>query len=195
MPPTQSGKSFRSLLGVPDSKPTPSDSVLMIIDAQNEYDHGLLAIHEVEKSRAVIKRVLDKWREGNGDVVHILHQTPEGAPLFTPGTELAEEFEELGGGGGEEVIHKPKPCAFSDTKLDAHLRRLGKSKIVLVGYMAHVCISATSRIGAELGYDVSVVSDAIGDRDIPGAKATQLVETVLAELGDVSATIVRSSDL
>lgn len=41
---------------------------------------------------------------------------------------------------------------------------------------AHVCISATSRIGAELGYDVSVVSDAIGDRDIPGAKAGQLVD-------------------
>ncbi|KAL8911552.1 MAG: hypothetical protein Q9172_007651, partial [Xanthocarpia lactea] len=41
---------------------------------------------------------------------------------------------------------------------------------------AHVCISATSRIGAELGYEVSVVSDAIGDRDIPGVKAQQLVD-------------------
>ena len=33
------------------------------------------------------------------------HVTPEGAPLFTPGTELAEEFEELrrGMGEGEKV--------------------------------------------------------------------------------------------
>ena len=41
---------------------------------------------------------------------------------------------------------------------------------------AHVCISNTSRAGAELGYDVSIVADGIGDRDIPGAKAKVLVE-------------------
>ena len=103
MPQQQSGKSFRSLLGLPDSKPTPNDAVLVIVDAQNEYDHGLLAIHEVEKSRKVIGNVLEKWRGGGGDVVHILHQVPEGAPLFTPGTELAQEFEELRPKDGEEV--------------------------------------------------------------------------------------------
>lgn len=42
--------------------------------------------------------------------------------------------------------------------------------------MAHVCISGTSRAGAELGYDVSVIRDGIGDRDIPGASAKQLVD-------------------
>ncbi|KAI4261032.1 MAG: hypothetical protein L6R42_003759, partial [Xanthoria sp. 1 TBL-2021] len=166
-------------------------------------------IHEVQKSRDAIGKVLEKWRNGGGEIVHILHKVPDGAPLFTPGTELAEEFEELKSKDGEEVINKPHPCAFTDTTLDAHLKKSGKSKIVLVGYMAHVCVSATSRIGAELGYDVSVVSDAIGDRDIPGAKAGQLVDvstlvfyfvlflerTVLAELGDVSATIVKSADL
>lgn len=103
MPPQQSGHSFRSLLGLPDSKPTPQNSVLIIVDAQNEYDHGLLTIYEVDKSRKVIKDVLDKWRGGGGDVVHILHQTPEGAPLFTPGTELEGEFEELKPREGEEV--------------------------------------------------------------------------------------------
>ena len=41
---------------------------------------------------------------------------------------------------------------------------------------AHVCISGTSRAGAELGYDVSIISDGIGDRDIPGASAKQLVD-------------------
>ncbi len=44
---------------------------------------------------------------------------------------------------------------------------------------AHVCVSGTSRAGAELGYDVSVLSDAIGDRDIPGASAKQLVDVGL----------------
>lgn len=101
----QSGKSFRSLLGLPDSNPTPPSSVLIIVDAQNEYDHGLLAIHEVQKSRNAIGEVLEKWRNGGGEVVHILHKVPEGAPLFTPGTELAEEFKELKPREGEKVCY------------------------------------------------------------------------------------------
>jgi hypothetical protein len=36
---------------------------------------------------------LEKYRKANGKIVHVLHQTPEGAPIFTPGTELAKEFE------------------------------------------------------------------------------------------------------
>ncbi|KAL8665812.1 MAG: hypothetical protein Q9202_001934 [Teloschistes flavicans] len=183
-PQQQSGLSFRSLLNIPPSHPTPADTALVIIDAQNEYAHGKLAIFEVEKSRRVIGEVVGKWRAargegergGGGVVVHVCHETPEGAPVFTPGTELAEEFEEVKAGSGEEVIHKPKPCAFSDTTLDAYLKNRGINKILLVGYMAHVCISATSRMGAEMGYEVSVVSDGIGDRDIPGARAGVLVQ-------------------
>jgi nicotinamidase-related amidase len=41
---------------------------------------------------------------------------------------------------------------------------------------AHNCVSSTSRFGAEMGYEVSVVKDAIGDRDVPGATAKQLVD-------------------
>ena len=100
---TQSGKSFRSFLGIEPSKPTPSDSVYVIIDAQNEYDHGLLAISNVKESRANISEVLQKYRDAGGDVVHVKHSTPDGAPLFTPGTELAEEFEELKPREGEKV--------------------------------------------------------------------------------------------
>ena len=71
---------------------------------------------------------------------------------------------------------KQHPSSFTGTDLGEHLDKLGKKKIVLAGYMAHVCISGTSRAGAELGYDVSVLSDGIGDRDIPGASAKQLVD-------------------
>ncbi|KAL9024175.1 MAG: hypothetical protein Q9196_006708, partial [Gyalolechia fulgens] len=69
----------------------------------NEYDHGALAVHEVQKSRAVIADVLKKYRDAGGDVVHVVQQTPPGAPLFTPGTELAEEFKELAPEGEEAV--------------------------------------------------------------------------------------------
>lgn len=103
MAPPQPGKSFRSLIGIPPSNPTPQNSVLIIVDAQNEYDHGALATHNVKKSRAVIAQVLQKYRDAGGDVVHVVQRMPEGAPLFTPGTELAEEFGELKPKDGEEV--------------------------------------------------------------------------------------------
>ena len=76
----------------------------MIVDAQNEYDHGLLAVSDVKASRAVIGDVLKKYRDVNGDVVHVRHATPDGAPLFTPGTELAEEFGELSKGSEHEKV-------------------------------------------------------------------------------------------
>lgn len=104
---SQSGLSFRTLLSLPPSHPTPADTALLIIDAQNEYAHGKLAIFEVEKSRRVIAEVVGKWRGEKGMVVHVCHETPEGAPVFTPGTELAGEFEEVMAVEGEEVFSIP----------------------------------------------------------------------------------------
>jgi nicotinamidase-related amidase len=87
--------SFRSLLGIHPSTASPSDSALLIIDAQNEYSKGALAVTNAEPSGKVIASLLEKYRAANGKIIHILHKTPDGAPIFTPGTELAEEFEEL----------------------------------------------------------------------------------------------------
>ena len=65
--------SFRQILGVPPSVPTIRDSVLVIIDAQNEYKVGKLRCEEVEVSAKVIQRLLGRYRSGGGDVVHIVH--------------------------------------------------------------------------------------------------------------------------
>lgn len=61
--------------------------------------------------------------------------------------------------------------------------------------MAHVCVSTTARQAAEKGYDVVVAEDAVGDRDIPGVKAEDLVRTSLAELADAFGTVVKSADI
>ena len=41
---------------------------------------------------------------------------------------------------------------------------------------AHVCVSTTARQASELGYDVVLVADAIGDRDIPGIGGEELTK-------------------
>lgn len=124
-----------------------------------------------------------------------MHQVPAGAPVFTPDTELAKEFEELTPTENEKVIVKNHPGSFTGTDLEAFIKGTGKSKVVLTGYMAHVCVSTTARQAAERGYEVILVEDAIGDRDIPGVEAGALVKTVLAELADAFGTVVQSSEI
>ena len=155
----------------------------------------------MNQTRSVIAELLAKYRSGpheGKNIVHVVHQTPPGAPVFTPDTQLAKEFAELSPRDGEKVIAKQKPSSFADTELDNYLGTLGDAgkKVVLTGYMAHVCVSTTARAAAELGYDVVLASDAIGDRDIPGGiGGNELTEVVLKELGDAFGTVVKAQEV
>ncbi|RHZ57990.1 putative isochorismatase family hydrolase [Aspergillus thermomutatus] len=194
-----SAQSFRQIIGVPPSTASVKDSTLIIIDAQNEYATGKLKTENVSQTRQAIANLLAKYRTGGDgkNIVHVVHQTPQGAPVFTPGTALAEEFEELTPRAGEKVVTKHFPSSFAQTDLDEYLKGLGDvgKKIVLVGYMAHVCVSTTARAGSERGYDVIIAGDAVGDRDIPVTKAETLVSVVLSELADAFATVIPSTEI
>lgn len=39
----------------------------------------------------------------------------------------------------------------------------GIHQLIVIGLIAHTCVEATVRYGVELGYDVTVVKDAIAD--------------------------------
>ncbi|KAF2799608.1 Isochorismatase hydrolase [Melanomma pulvis-pyrius CBS 109.77] len=188
-------KSFRQLLGVPPSTASTSDSALIIIDAQNEYASGILTVTNAEASGAVIASLLEKYRAANGKIVHVLHKTPDGTPVFTPGTALAEPFKALTPKEGEEVIWKLFPSSFAETNLQELLKGWGINKVVLVGYMAHVCVSTTARDGEQRGFDILVVEDGVGDRDIPGATGEEVTSMVLKELADCFGTIIKSADV
>jgi nicotinamidase-related amidase len=197
--PKMSAKSFREILGAPPSSASTKDSTLIIIDAQNEYVNGALKTENITGTRKSIARLLEKFRQsGNGkNIVHVVHQVPEGAPVFTPNTELAQEFEEITPKGNEKVVTKKHPSSFAQTDLHEYLQGLGDvgKKVVLVGYMAHVCVSTTARAAAELGYDPVIVKEAVGDRDIPGVKAETLVSVVLNELADAFGTVISENDI
>jgi len=190
-------KSFRQLTGQSPSNASLEDSVLVIIDAQNEYATGALAVSNLATSRPAIAGLLRRYRAASSPSIHVVHKTPAGAPVFTPGTELAKEFDELQPqpSGAEVVIEKQFPGAFTKTTLQAEIDKTGRRKVVFTGYMAHVCVSTTAREAYQLGYDVFVVADGIGDRDIPGATGEEVRKMVLLELADVFATVVNSSDI
>lgn len=126
---------MRQMLGAPASTASPKDSTLVIIDAQNEYAEGKLKVVNAPQSRKAISSLLSKYREAGGKVVHVTHSVPEGAPIFTPSTKLAEEFEELTPKSGEKVITKQHPSSFADTPLHEYLKDESSKKVVLTGYM------------------------------------------------------------
>ncbi|RYP68978.1 hypothetical protein DL770_008328 [Monosporascus sp. CRB-9-2] len=191
----QTAKSFRQILGVPPSTASTSDSVLVIIDAQNEYASGLLKTENVESTRAANVALLEKYRAAGAPIVHVVHKTPEGAGIFTPGTPLAEEFDELQPRAGESVVSKHAPGSFTGTQLQEILEKTARKKVVFTGYMAHVCISTTARQAAEKGWDVIIAKDAVGDRHIPGVDASELVRVALSEIADAFGTVVESKDI
>jgi nicotinamidase-related amidase len=192
-----SPQSFRQIVGVPASIASPKDSALIIIDAQGEYADGKLKVANIESTREAILSLINTYRSAGAgsNIVHITHQVPDGAPVFTPGTSLAEELKELRPQGDEKAISKQHPGSFTGTDLESTLKSKNLKKVVLTGYMAHVCVSTTARQAAELGYEVVLPRDAIGDRDIPGASATEVVAMSLAELADAFATVVSSDEI
>jgi len=117
--------------------------------------------------------------------------------VFTPGTALAEEFDEVRARAGEKVIQKELVSSFGGTDLHEYLAGLGDKgkKLVLTGYMAHVCVSTTARAGADLGYGIVLAGDAIGDRDIPGLSGEEVTSAVLKELADAFGTVVESDQV
>ncbi|RYO74546.1 hypothetical protein DL764_010805 [Monosporascus ibericus] len=139
----QTAKSFRQILGVPPSTVSTSDSVLVIIDAQNEYASGLLKTENVESTRAANAALLEKYRAAGAPIVHVVHKTPEGAPIFTAGTPLAEEFDELQPRAGESVVSKHAPGSFTGTQLQGILEKTARKKVVFTGYMVSYLMRPT----------------------------------------------------
>jgi len=76
----------------------------------------------------------------------------------TWGGEIRAGFEPHAG----DVVAAEHWCSsgFANTDLDLQLKKHGIHKLIVMGLIAHTCVEATVRYGAELGYEVTVVKDA-----------------------------------
>ncbi len=79
----------------------------------------------------------------------------------TWGGEIRSEFTPQTG----EIVVQEHWCSsgFANTDLDLQLKQRGIHKLIVIGLIAHTCVEATVRFAAELGYDVTLVKDAIAD--------------------------------
>ena len=174
---------------------------LVIVDIQNDYfPGGANPLHEPEAAAAAAHAVLERFRAGGEDVIHIQHvwDAPD-APFMRPGTRGVEIHEQVAPLAGETVISKDAPNAFLRTSLEDELRARGTDELVVCGMMTSMCVDATVRAGADLGFAVTLVHDAcaapalsFGDREV-GAESVQAA--FLGALASAYASVVDSASL
>jgi nicotinamidase-related amidase len=180
-------KTLLEMAGADLTPPKLADAVLIIIDAQNEYVDGKLPLPGVKPALANIARLLEKARADGGRIIHVQHRGRAGGG-FDPATRAFAIADEAAPRLGEAIIEKPLPNAFAGTTLNDTLTSLGVKRLVLAGFMTHMCVSSTARAALDLGYQTTVAADACATRDLPfGAGdilAADLHRAELAALAD-----------
>jgi nicotinamidase-related amidase len=180
-------KTLLEMAGADLTPPKLSDAVLIVIDAQNEYVDGKLPLPGVKPALRNIARLLEKAREDGGRIIHVQHRGRAGG-AFDPATRAFAIADEAAPKAGETVVEKPLPNAFAGTTLNETLASMGTKRLVLAGFMTHMCVSSTARAALDLGYQTTVAADACATRDLPSGAvdipAADLHRAELAALAD-----------
>lgn len=142
--------------------------VVVVVDLQNDYfPGGKVPLWNIEAARDKAVRVVASAREEGTPVIHVRHEFPDaGAPFFVAGTQGADIHETILPDAGEDVIVKNHANSFRETQLREVLDAHAAQEVVIVGAMSHMCIDATARAAADLGYEVVVLHDAVTTLDL-----------------------------
>jgi nicotinamidase-related amidase len=187
----------KTLLELGGGAPAPAslkDATLVVIDAQNEYVRGPLALPGVAPALSAIESLLAEARAAGTPIVHLVHRDVEG--VFVEGTEGAEIAPQAAPSGGEKVFEKTLPNGFTNCEFGPALKALGRDKLILTGFMTHMCVDSTARAAVDLGYGVTIVENAVATRPLPGVlgrparSAQEVHDGALAGLADLFAIVV-----
>jgi nicotinamidase-related amidase len=185
---------LRNLESMPSSPAPLADSALILIDCQNTYTYGVMELDGVQAALDETAVLLDRARTAGVPVIHIQHNGGPGSP-YDITAEIGAIVDSVAPRDGEPVVIKQFPNSFVQTDLDAQLKALGATNLVLAGFMTHMCINSTARGGFNLGYAPTVVANATATRPLPGVggetvPAAALQAASLAALSDLFAVVV-----
>jgi nicotinamidase-related amidase len=177
------------------------DTALLVIDIQNDYfPGGAMELEGADAAGAKAAAAVAKFRKDGKPVIHVRHLSVRpGSTFFLPGTKGAEIHEAVKPLGGETVIEKNFPNSFRGTKLEQTLKDSGVKNLVVAGMMTHMCVDASVRHAADLGYKITLLADACATRaqSYGGEKvpARQVHAAFLAALNGFYAKVVDTHEL
>ena len=175
---------------------------LILIDIQNGFDNieywgGQRNNLNAEENAS---ELLKLWRENNLPVFHIKHCSSNPASLLNE-TNAGNEFKDIVKPINDElVIKKNVNSAFIGTDLEEQLQSAKITKLVIVGLTTDHCVSTTTRMAGNLGFETFVASDAtatFNKKDLEGQNfsAELIHETALASLNNEFAAVVTTNFL
>ena len=170
---------------------------LILVDIQKGFDNIEYWGGQRNNPDAELRasELLKLWREHHLPVFHIQHCSSIPSSLLHE-TNAGNAFNELVLPiEGEPVIKKNVNSAFIGTDLQAQLNNAAITKLVIVGLTTDHCISTTTRMAGNLGFETYLVADAtatFNKKGIDGQNypADLIHETALASLNEEFATVV-----
>ena len=137
-----------------------------------------------------VNRLVDHARAHGDLVAWVLHEEPGTGTSFDPESGHVRYLEGLREPApGEIQVRKTSHNAFTTTNLQQLLTERGIRGLTVCGIRTEQCVETTARVGSDLGYAVTFVTDATTTFPIPhrDAPAGQTVAELLADPGTLAA--------
>jgi nicotinamidase-related amidase len=140
---------------------------LIIVDMQRGMAEPAAGNRNNTDAEANIAKLLAAWRQERLPIVHVRHLSRTFGSPFWPGqvgAEFQPQFEPL---PNEHVVEKNIPDAFLNSGLERWLRVRDVERLVVTGVSTNMSVESTVRTAGDLGFQVTVVSDATFAFDKP----------------------------
>lgn len=136
-------------------------TALLVIDVQESFRQRPSWDH-VSNPQIVadVARLVGLARDGGHPVFWVLHAEPGSDTPFDPDSGFVHLIEPLAALPGEPTVTKTSRNAFTTTNLGQQLTAAGVTTIVISGIQTEQCCETTARVGADLGYEVTFVTEA-----------------------------------
>jgi len=135
-------------------------SALLLIDVQKGFDDSFWGERNNPAAESNISTLLQEWRKHGAPIIHVRHcSVSPKSPLHPdqPGNAFKDIAVPL---EGEPEFTKTVNSAFIDTGLEAYLRQNDLSDLIIVGLTTDHCVSTSTRMAGNLGFNVTLVGDA-----------------------------------
>jgi len=143
-------------------------TALIVVDVQKGFDDPSWGTRNNPDAESNITKLIAAWRHRRWPVIHIQHCSLLSDSPLNP-THRGNAFKEVAKPlDGEAVFTKTVNSSFIGTGLETHLRSQFIEDLVIVGLTTDHCVSTTTRMAGNLGFDTVLVSDATATFDRKG---------------------------